>query len=481
MQQYVTYEQFGAHGDGAHDDMPAIVAAHAYANANGLAVRARDDATYYIGGAALTADIRTDTHFGQAQFIIDDRAVQDHRAPCFRVSSDAERFTPQLTSLRRGTSAVSFPHTGQVYVRVFDDTHRVYIRKGLNMDEGSDASDCFVVDAAGQVTGDINWDYDRITGAYAFSVDDAPIVIEGGVFTTLANAEVSKYNYYSRNFYISRSHVTVRGLTHHITGEGDHGAPYCGFLTVSESYDVTLCDCLMTPHKTYWTESKLPGQMVPMGSYDLSIRASIDVRLLRIRQTRDIRDRTYWGLMGSNFCKRVLLEDCVMSRFDAHCGVTDGVLRRCTLGHMGINLIGFGTFLIEDTEVYSRQFLNFREDYGSFFHGTLIIRRCTWHVVPRQGKASTVFIARNTGDHCFGYACGMPQRIELCGLEVDDTAMEQGLPLYIFPDYDPAYAPDKPYAYGTPQHVTAHVTVRTGRPIALCRDAAQYPALADMI
>ena len=43
---FVTYEQFGALGDGKTDDMDAIIAAHAYANEHRLPVKAKDDATY---------------------------------------------------------------------------------------------------------------------------------------------------------------------------------------------------------------------------------------------------------------------------------------------------------------------------------------------------------------------------------------------------------------------------------------------------
>lgn len=37
-QEVVTYEAFSAVGDGVHDDMPAIVAAHNHANTNELFV-----------------------------------------------------------------------------------------------------------------------------------------------------------------------------------------------------------------------------------------------------------------------------------------------------------------------------------------------------------------------------------------------------------------------------------------------------------
>ena len=36
--KFITYEKFGARGDGVTDDMPAIVEAHRYANEKGLPV-----------------------------------------------------------------------------------------------------------------------------------------------------------------------------------------------------------------------------------------------------------------------------------------------------------------------------------------------------------------------------------------------------------------------------------------------------------
>lgn len=44
----VTYEMFGAKGDGKTDDRAAIIAAHKAANETGAPVRAKDGATYYV-------------------------------------------------------------------------------------------------------------------------------------------------------------------------------------------------------------------------------------------------------------------------------------------------------------------------------------------------------------------------------------------------------------------------------------------------
>ena len=84
---FVTYETFGATGDGVTDDLPAICEAHEYANTRGLRVRTKPDATYHLGNRALTAIIATDTDWSTSRFTIDDTQVEDHKRPLFEVRS----------------------------------------------------------------------------------------------------------------------------------------------------------------------------------------------------------------------------------------------------------------------------------------------------------------------------------------------------------------------------------------------------------
>ena len=61
-------------------------------------------------------------------------------------------------------------------------------------------------------------------------------------------------------------------------------------------------------------------------------------------------DRTRWGVIATNFCKNILLEDCTFSRMDTHMGVSgEYTIRRCTFGHMGLNAIGRGMLTVEDS------------------------------------------------------------------------------------------------------------------------------------
>lgn len=470
---FVTYEDFGAVGDGIADDMAAIVTCHEYANAHTLPVRAKDGATYYIGGKDMTAFIMTDTDFGKAKFIIDDRNVENIKTSVFIVKAEEEYYTPNIQSLRKEQTKVDFPHTGNVYVRIYSDVKKAYIRKGRNKNEGSDLSDCFLVDGEGNILNQINWDYPTVSQVYAKSADDTPITIQGGEFITIANAAPSFYTYYARNIRIFRSNVTLKNLTHRITGEGDHGAPYNGFISVFECSNTTVKDLLLTPHFTYWTASKIPGEDVPMGSYGLSFSAAIGVKLIGLRQTIDIMDRRYWGLMGSNFSKDVTVEGCVVSRFDAHCGVTNGVIKNCTFGHVGVNLIGFGNFLLENTTVKGRALINFRPDYGSFFDGVITIRNCVWE--PLLETNTCIFTAHNTGDHNFGYECPMATEIYIDGLTIRDNKAEKDIPFYVFPDYDPEFEAGKPYAYIPPAKVSLkHIQFTTERSLELWNNPLEY-------
>ena len=473
---YVCYEDFGAVGDGVTDDMPAIVRAHEYANEKGLPVITKPDATYYIGGKNITAVIKTNVNFGTSKFIIDDRQLENVKNVVFSVQSDNQIYTTEITSLKAGQKKIDFPHEGLTFLRVFNDNHKIFIRKGLNQNAGTPITDCILVDGEGNVLTSIDWDYEGITKQYARKVDENELVIEGGIFTTIANQWERVYNYHNRNIDIKRSKVTIKGLTHYIEGEGDTGAPYSGFLNSSETVDLTIIDCLLTPHKTYQTKDSVPGRVNCMGTYDLGFGATINTRLINVKQTRDIMDSAYWGLMGSNFCKQMLLERCDMSRFDAHCGVSDATIRGCRLGHQCLNLIGFGNFLIEDSFALGNAFINLRGDYGSIWRGNVTIRNCTWK--PRSNTSTSVFHANNTQDHDFGYTCYMPINIVIDGLTVQDSEVNDGVPLYILPDFDPEHEKGKPYPYVTTKTLTySGIVSEKGREPVVCKNEAQYEGI----
>ncbi len=473
-EKYVSYEDFGAIGDGVTDDMPAIARAHEYANENGLPVKAKDGAAYYIGGKNITAVIKTDVDFGEAKFIIDDRQLENVKANVFHIKSDFPTYTPEISELYRGQKHIDFPHEGRTYVRVYNENNRIFRRKGENANNGVDATDCFVVDADGNIENEINWDYPKVSKALAKCIEDAPITLKGGVFVTVANKWERVYNYHSRGFYITRSGVTVTGLTHLLEGEGDEGAPYSGFLSVSEAVDVTISDTLLTPHKTYMTkDSNPPFYVNRMGTYELNFTASINTRLIGVKQTRDIVDTRYWGLIGTNFSKEIYIKGCEMSRFDAHMGVSGATIVDSKIGHQCLSLIGYGEFYIENSFVLGHSFINLRGDYGSIWNGNITVKNCVWK--PLGKGEMTIINANNAGDHDFGYECVMANEIHIDGLKVLDSAVNEGAKLYVLPDYDRSFAQGKPYPYRTAKKLVARgITTECERVALPFLNKAQY-------
>ncbi len=468
---FITYEQFGAKGDGITDDMPAICAAHEEANKQNRPVKATAGAIYYISPKVCVATVQTSTDWTGAKFIIDDRSCEDHNKSCFVVTGREEAIPFSITSLRQGQTKIDNPTGRAMYVLVRNDNHRDYIRKGLNQNNGTARRDCFPVDAEGKLPSPVAFDFEEVTGAWAEPIPADTLTLTGGEFTTIANQAESAYNYHSRNIVIRRSCVEVSGITHYVTGELDHGAPYGGFIVVSNCAHVTVRDCVFTAHKTYQTIGAA-GKPVGMGSYDISLGSATDVKLIRCTQTTDIHDRAYWGLIGSNFCRDLLLEDCNFSRFDAHQGVTNCTLRRCKLGWQCLNAIGYGTFVIEEVEAYGNALVNLREDYGSTWHGDMIIKDCVWH--PLWGNRS-VFAGHNTGEHDFGYSCYMPTNVTIDGLTVVEDLTAEGtpgleVPLTMFNNYA--------HWYEEPYEVLPHLpkppvsvkvkNIRTERKLALC-------------
>ncbi|WP_372948623.1 hypothetical protein [Mariniphaga sp.] len=477
----VRYSDFGARGDGQTDDMDAIAATHAFANQHGLSVKADKGANYYIGGKDRTAVIRTDTDFSTAAFIIDDTDVENRNAHVFMVSSSLEPFKPEgISSLKRNQGKIDISLPGTCLITVTDSNVKRYIRFGPNQNNGSSQTDIFIVDKNGHVDMDapIIWEFDQITEITALPMDETTLNITGGRFTTIANKAESKYTYYSRGIAIRRSNVIVDGLEHRVTGEGDHGAPYGGFINVSNCAYVTVQNTILTGHKTYRTIGSA-GVPVSMGTYDISLNRALNVSFVNCSQTNDINDGTYWGLMGSNFCKNLILDNCTFSRFDAHMGVANATIRNSTLGHMGINAIGTGTFTVENSTIRGRTLINLRSDYGSTWEGEFVIRNCIF--VPAGGRpvSASLFGGSNSGQHDFGYTCYMPERITIENLKIDDSSHPENYQgPAIFANFNPkmkdeSYKEEFPYVI-TKEVILKNVTTASGKELRLSDNAFMF-------
>lgn len=466
--EYVSYEQFGAVGDGIADDLPAICAAHAFANERDLPVRSNPDATYHLGRQALTAIIATSTDWGSSQFIIDDsEGVDDHKQPLFRVESRWQPLQLKIERLVPGQDRLDLRPEMDCLVLVENANKRLFIRRGLNTNAGSAQQEVFILRKDGTIEGAIDWDYEEITRVEAMPIDPEQLLIRGGVFINIANQmrqEVG-YNYWYRNIQINRSNTVVDGITMRVTGETDVGHPYVGFLNPRECANITFRNCHVAARKTYQTIGSA-GLPVSMGSYGYNANLVVNFSMINCTMD-DIHDRSRWGVVASNFMKNFLVEDSELSRVDVHMGVSGYyIIRRSSLGHAGLNAIGSGLLLVEDSTVHAATFITFRKDYGANWQGDVIVRNCRW--VPPAGLPDVLSVFRmdNDGTHDFGYPCSMPHSIEIDGLQVDDSQLapsDKAIP--IFSDVTSPEIGERPFPYQLTKRMEVKgLSFASGRP-----------------
>ncbi|MCF3649870.1 hypothetical protein [Synoicihabitans lomoniglobus] len=477
----VTYEAFGAVGDGVTDDLPAICEAHAYANTHGLPVRSNPDATYHLGRRALTAVIETNTTWSTSRFIIDDsQTVENHKRSLFEVRSRLQPVPLAIDRLTRGQDRLDVRPATDCLVWVENEDRRIFIRRGLNQNNGTAQQEVFILRRDGSIEGAIDWDYDTVTQVEARPIDPEPLVVQGGRFINIANRmrqEVG-YNYWARNIAITRSNTEIVGLVHEVVGETDIGHPYRGFLSVERCANITLRDCSIDARKTYQTIGSA-GKPVPMGSYGYHASFVVNFRMLGCR-SNDILDRTRWGVVATNFMKNILVEDCELSRMDVHMGASgDYIIRRSTLGYMGLNAIGRGRLRIEESTLHGDSLVSFRSDYGSTWQGELLIRDSRWLPRADLGGNLSMFHMNNDGTHDFGYTCSMPELIRIEGLFVDDSGLESNeIGMAFFNDPIGPPRAERPFPYLLTKRLEiSDLTTARGLP----RRVSDNPALVEAI
>ena len=452
----LTYSSFGAVGDGVADDFEAILKTHEYANEKGLPVYA-EGKTYYIGRTTVAVRIMTDTDWTGATFIIDDRDITpdepERQKAVFFLTPDVKPYEiGKIKGLKMGQSNIGLEFNEPTILHISDPTDRQYIRYGENANAGSPKQEIILVDEEGNVdpSTPILWDYSSETTMVAYPAGDKPITVKGGTFITRANAAPRKYTYYARNINIRRSNVTIDGITHLITDEGESGAPYAGFMTVAYCNNVTIENATITGHKVY---KLLDNVNNSMGTYELSFNSANAVTVKNSKQTNDITDTAFWGVMGSNFCKNITYDGCVFSRFDAHQGTYNATIKNSEIGHQKLSVIGQGTLHVENTLFHSDTVVALRGDYGSTWKGDVVLKNITIN-----NSGTPILINAGWNNHFFGYTCHLPERIVVDGIKLANKDY-----FYVLPKLAPDI--DKPTADGVenknPVELTKEIVIKS--------------------
>ncbi len=467
--EFVTYEQFGAVGDGKTEDFAAIKAAHDYANEHGLTVKADGTKTYYIcdtriDGKAETALIKTDVEWGKAHFIIDDTDVGYYdgtdRATknIFHICSDYEKqilnspeIMAPLAGIGEGTKKINLNLGYPALLCIYDENSSVYRRKGegKRFEVGIPKFEIILIDANGNVdeSTPFMFNYDNITKIEVVRTDIKPITVSGGIFTTKASrvdafADGKRASYFQRGICINRSFTTLNGVEHYVEGEittieqrdlGIRGPAYYGFFVCLFAHKIILKNCILTAKRYHGI----------MGTYEFNADRVNIVRLINCKQSNfEVLDeegntvysmifskvtglKYYWGVGGTNNCKNMEYIGCRLSRFDAHQGLYNGKIIDCEINAM--ELIGKGEMLIENTTwltaYKNAKFLCLRPDYGATWEGTLKVKNST--LCPQPGNL--YLIGHNYKNWDFGYTCYFPN-IEMENVKIE--GLTEGAKVY---------------------------------------------------
>lgn len=440
---YVTYEMFGAKGDGRTNDFESIKAAHDYANESGQRVLGKSTAVYYIGstlinGSAQSIVIKTPTDWQGAHFIVDDTnlhqtdGTKQFSKELITVKSNYTSTTASSTQLSKinageklgpNTTRIDLSLGYRALLNIINKNHKVYVRYGGNANTGAQQHELVIVDENGYIMEgtELLLDYEKVTSIEIYQIDDEYMEIKNGSFTTKASrvsttqivdGQKTVYrSYFKRNIVVARSNTTVRNVNHYVEGEftvaeqatGLTGPSYSGFFSANNADSVTFEDCIMTGRR-YYKISGTYGFGATLVN-NVVLRGCMQTNFYKADGKISTSGSEYWGLGGTNFCKNMIYDNCEVTRFDAHAGLYNGKLINTHVGM--INLIGGGDMLIENSIVEDNEFFTLRTDYGATWKGTVTIKDSTLKNNSSTGRILTMVWT----NHDFGYVCHYPNLI----------------------------------------------------------------------
>jgi hypothetical protein len=212
-----------------------------------------------------------------------------------------------------------------------------------------------------------------------------------------------------------------------------------------------------------------------MGSYDIGGSFGNNIVYSKCIQSNfykyEEKNITYnegerWGIMGSNYNKNINFDSSVLSRFDAHAGIYNIVIRNTTISY--IKLTGGGKAIIENSKIIAPEglavaFLQLRADYGSTWRGDIAIKDCEFI----NWMAPEVYIlAGGWNNWAFGYKTYLPS-ITIDNLKIDRPVDEN---MFIYTKYlnDTSLAIDAPEVKEgeknlNPMFISPTVTVKNNK------------------
>ena len=394
----------------------------------------------------------------------------------FSIVSDYEDTTIEdpeilagLKGIGEGTKKLNLSLGYSALITIYNDNHKVYRRHGYAQHNGESQSEILLIDAEGNIdeSTPFMFDYAEVTSVRVHRLDVEPITVKNGKFTTWASQKnravinengdlVTRVGYITRGMGVSRPGTVVENVKHYVEKElswtyqdkenGIYGSAYTGFFSPARTNDVLFKNCVLTGRREY-AYSSYDFKAIYVSNLRLEgcVQSNFYLRVKEDGTTEPACDITFdengvptvtphegdnvylsmnrnttgpskfcWGISGTNYCKNVEWKNCVLSRYDAHCGVLGGKVIGSTINVFA--LVGKGDFLIEDVTWISgasvendetnNSFIYLRGDYGSPWNGTITIRNTVAKGYAGGGKTWLIF--HSYRNWYYGYDCHFP-------------------------------------------------------------------------
>ncbi len=404
----VSYEDFGAVGDGVTDDFEAIYNTHIHANATGQKVLGKAGATYYIGDRfTKTIPVKTSVDFRGATIIINDKgnvALEYRGLELFTVSDEPYKIMASelegMLEMYEGDTVI--PWLSHLFsketamVRVVNSSDKLLYEKytGANTAPfgGIIQSETFIVDYRGNIqNGDyVRYKYENISYVEIFlDYDAGEQVIENGVFKTiraLTSGVTSGYlgnESYNRGISVYyKSNVTLRNITHEVIGEPSYNQGnslafnYDNFISFSHCYGVNVIDAKLYAQKQYSIYNNLIGTRSVIPN-DLRISSCTDVTIdgLTLFNDKVITDNAYNDVLRVVNTKNLVMKNSRINSVEL-IGILGGKIEKSTIGRV-IELIGGGDLIFDEVvRIANKNFVELDSKYGAYFNGNITFKNC---------------------------------------------------------------------------------------------------------
>lgn len=463
--RYVTYDDFGARCDGVYDDYIAIRNAHLFANEHGYEVRGTSGKTYHIFKYdEEPVTIKTNVDWKNANFIIHDEIIDskktrhqsifkftnsktDEIIERWNVGWTINKNTKKISQLASLISELNNKGYKKYFVTVKNSNKRQFIRYGGDANSGYIQTDNFVMDSNCNLLNDVMWDFDTITYVRIIPIADQKSYIKNGSFTTNYISSKSEANYvrgndykqiyFLRNIYVyDTTNLEIRNITHNLSQDVVSGS-YNGFIRIREGANVKLENIDLIERKTLG---------VGRSTYDLEINNVVNV-LMRNINTTTYTERNRWGVTGTSYCKDFVVDNCTLNRVDAHEGVYNLTVKDSTVGYFGVEVVGAGKLLIDNSTLIAQSMLQFRSDYGSFWDGDVYIKDTTYKYDSKWSwYLLKIDISPIAANHNFGYPVKLPN-IYMENITFDNANKPNENEMRIFALWDRSVAESTPASY----------------------------------